>query len=99
MIYLHCDLSYIDETREVYPACSFRTTFHYHNCYQHDTGAFEVGSTKEDKEGMKTKKLSIAAQLFILGASIIVAVIVGCVAYVNMGNFLQKKCKDDAKLQ
>ena len=46
---------------------------------------------------MKTKKLSIAAQLFlfILGASIIVAVIVGSVAYVNMGNFLQKKCKDD----
>lgn len=46
---------------------------------------------------MKTKKLSIAAQLFlfILGASVIVAVIVGSVAYVNMGNFLQKKCKDD----
>lgn len=46
---------------------------------------------------MKTKKLSIAAQLFlfILGASIIVAVIVGGVAYANMGNFLQKKCKDD----
>lgn len=46
---------------------------------------------------MKTKKLSIAAQLFlfILGASIIVAVIVGSVAYVHMGNFLQKKCKDD----
>ncbi len=46
---------------------------------------------------MKTKKLSIAAQLFlfILGASIIVAVIVGCVAYINMGDFLQKKCKDD----
>ncbi len=46
---------------------------------------------------MKTKKLSIAAQLFlfILGASIIVAVIVGSVAYINMGNFLQKKCKDD----
>ncbi|MCM1154110.1 MAG: methyl-accepting chemotaxis protein [Ruminococcus flavefaciens] len=46
---------------------------------------------------MKTKKLSIASQLFlfILGASIIVALIVGGVAYVNMGNFLEKKCKDD----
>lgn len=46
---------------------------------------------------MKTKKLSIAAQLFlfILGASIIVAMIVGSVAYVHMGNFLKKKCKDD----
>lgn len=46
---------------------------------------------------MKTKKLSIAAQLFlfILGSAIIVALIVGGVAYSNMGNFLQKKCKDD----
>lgn len=46
---------------------------------------------------MKTKKLSIAAQLFlfILGAAVIVAVIVGGVAYSNMGSFLQKKCKDD----
>lgn len=46
---------------------------------------------------MKTKKISIAAQLFlfILGASVIVAVIVGSVAYMNMGSFLQKKCKDD----
>lgn len=46
---------------------------------------------------MKTKKLSIAAQLFlfILGSAMIVAVIVGSVAYMNMGNFLQKKCKDD----
>ncbi|MCM1174696.1 MAG: methyl-accepting chemotaxis protein [Blautia sp.] len=46
---------------------------------------------------MKTKKLSIAAQLFLFisGASIIVAVIVGGVAYVNMGDFLQKKCRDD----
>lgn len=46
---------------------------------------------------MKTKKLSIAAQLFffILGASVIVAVIVGSVSYLTMGNFLQKKCKDD----
>ncbi len=46
---------------------------------------------------MKTKKLSIAAQLFlfILGSAIIVALIVGSVAYSNMGSFLQKKCKDD----
>ena len=46
---------------------------------------------------MKTKKLSIAAQLFlfILGSAVIVAVIVGGVAYSNMGSFLQKKCKDD----
>lgn len=46
---------------------------------------------------MKTKKLSIAAQLFlfILGSAVIVAVIVGSIAYVNMSNFLQKKCKDD----
>lgn len=46
---------------------------------------------------MKTKKLSIAAWifLFILGSATIVAAIVGSVAYMNMGNFLQKKCKDD----
>lgn len=46
---------------------------------------------------MKTKKLSIAAQLFlfILGAAVIVAVIVGSIAYANMSDFLQKKCKDD----
>ena len=46
---------------------------------------------------MKTKKLSIAAQLFlfVLGSAIIVAMIVGSVAYINMGSFLQKKCKDD----
>lgn len=46
---------------------------------------------------MKTKKLSIAAQLFffIFGASIIVSVIVGSVAYITMGDFLQKKCKND----
>lgn len=46
---------------------------------------------------MKTKKLSIAAQLFlfILGSALVVALIVGSVAYSNMGNFLQKKCKDD----
>ena len=46
---------------------------------------------------MKTKKLSIAAQLFlfILGAAMVVAAIVGSIAYLNMGSFLQKKCKDD----
>lgn len=46
---------------------------------------------------MKTKKLSIAAQLFffIWGAAIVVAMIVGGVAYITMGGFLQKKCKDD----
>lgn len=46
---------------------------------------------------MKTKKLSIAAQLFlfILGSALVVALIVGSVAYTDMGNFLQKKCKDD----
>lgn len=46
---------------------------------------------------MKTKKLSIAAQLFlfILGAAVIVAAIVGGIAYANMSKFLQKKCKDD----
>ena len=46
---------------------------------------------------MKTKKLSIAAQLFffICGAAIVVAMIVGSVAYITMGGFLQKKCKND----
>ena len=46
---------------------------------------------------MKTKKLSIAAQrfLFIWGAAMVVAAIVGSIAYLNMGSFLQKKCKDD----
>ncbi|MCM1268490.1 MAG: methyl-accepting chemotaxis protein [Bacteroidales bacterium] len=46
---------------------------------------------------MKTKKLSIASQLFlfILGAAIIVALIVGGVAYSNMSSFLEKKTKGD----
>lgn len=46
---------------------------------------------------MKTKKLSIAAQLFLFiwGAAMVVAAIVGSIAYLNMGSFLQKKCKDD----
>lgn len=48
---------------------------------------------------MKTKKISIAAQLFlfILGAALIVALIVGSVAYTNMSSFLEKKTKDNVK--
>lgn len=46
---------------------------------------------------MKTRKISISAQLFlfILGAAIIVALIVGVVAYLTMGSFLRKKSMDD----
>lgn len=46
---------------------------------------------------MKTRKISIAAQLFlfILGASIAVALIVGSVSYVTMGQFLRQKSMDD----
>lgn len=46
---------------------------------------------------MKTRKISIAAQLFlfILGASIAVALIVGSVSYVTMGRFLRQKSMDD----
>lgn len=46
---------------------------------------------------MKTRKISIAAQLFIfiLGAAIIVAWIVGGVSYSNMGSFLRQKNMDD----
>ena len=33
--------------------------------------------------------------LFIWGAAMVVAAIVGSIAYLNMGSFLQKKCKDD----
>lgn len=46
---------------------------------------------------MKTKKISIASQLFlfILGAAVIVALIVGAVAYTNMSSFLEKKTKKD----
>lgn len=42
---------------------------------------------------MKTRKISIAAQLFlfILGASIVVALIVGGVSYSTMGRFLRQK--------
>lgn len=48
---------------------------------------------------MKTKKISIAAQLFlfILGTALIVALIVGSVAYTNMSGFLEKKTKDNVK--
>ena len=46
---------------------------------------------------MKTRKVSIASQLFIfiLGASIVVASIVGVIAYSTMGNFLRQKNRDD----
>lgn len=48
---------------------------------------------------MKTQKISIASQLFlfILGAAVIVALIVGSVAYSNMSRFLEQKTKDDVK--
>ena len=46
---------------------------------------------------MKTRKISIASQLFIfiLGAAIVVALIVGGVSYGTMGNFLREKNKLD----
>ncbi len=46
---------------------------------------------------MKTRKISIAAQLFffILGASIVVALIVGGVSYSTMGRFLRQKTMGD----
>lgn len=42
---------------------------------------------------MKTRKISIAAQLFlfIMGAAVVVALIVGGVSYSTMGNFLRQK--------
>lgn len=48
---------------------------------------------------MKTQKISIASQLFlfILGAAVGVALIVGGVAYSNMSRFLEQKTKDDVK--
>lgn len=48
---------------------------------------------------MKTQKISIASQLFlfILGAAVVVALIVGGVAYSNMSRFLEQKTKDDVK--
>lgn len=46
---------------------------------------------------MKTRKISIAAQifLFILGAAIVVACIVGGVSYSTMGTFLRQKTMND----
>lgn len=46
---------------------------------------------------MKTRKISIASQLFcfVLGAAIVVALIVGIVSYFTMGSFLKKKSMDD----
>lgn len=46
---------------------------------------------------MKTRKISIATQLFlfILGAAVVVALIVGIVSYTTMGNFLRQKSMDD----
>ena len=46
---------------------------------------------------MKTRKISIAAQLFIIimGAAIVVALIVGSISYLTMSNFLQNKNKND----
>ena len=46
---------------------------------------------------MKTRKTSISTQLFlfILGAAIVVALIVGGVSYFTMGNFLRAKTMDD----
>ncbi len=46
---------------------------------------------------MKTRKISIAAQLFffILGASVVVALIVGGVSYSTMGRFLREKTMGD----
>jgi len=51
------------------------------------------------EENMKTQKISIASQLFlfILGAAVVVALIVGGVAYSNMSRFLEQKTKDDVK--
>lgn len=46
---------------------------------------------------MKTRKISISNQLFIfiLGAAIVVALIVGVVSYFTMGGFLRQKSMDD----
>lgn len=46
---------------------------------------------------MKTRKISISAQLFlfILGAAVIVALIVGGVSYSTMGNYLRQKTMDN----
>lgn len=46
---------------------------------------------------MKTRKTSIAAQifLFMLGSAIVVSLIVGIVSYVTMGGFLRQNSKDN----
>lgn len=46
---------------------------------------------------MKTRKISISAQLFlfILGAAVVVALIVGSVSYATMGRYLKEKNKKD----
>ena len=46
---------------------------------------------------MKTRKISIATQLFlfILGAAVVVALIMGIVSYTTMGGFLRQKSMDD----
>ena len=46
---------------------------------------------------MKTRKISISAQLFlfILGAAVVVALIVGSVSYATMGRYLKEKNKND----
>ena len=46
---------------------------------------------------MKTRKMSIAAQifLFMLGTAILVSLIVGIVSYVTMGGFLRQKSQKD----
>lgn len=48
---------------------------------------------------MKTRKISIAAQLFgfILGAAIMVSLIVGGVSYSTMGSFLRQKSMGDVR--
>lgn len=48
---------------------------------------------------MKTRKISIAAQLFgfILGAAVMVSLIVGGVSYSTMGSFLRQKSMEDVK--
>ena len=56
-------------------------------------------NVSKDKESynMKTRKISISAQLFlfILGAAIIVSLIVGGVSYTTMGSFLRQKSMQD----
>lgn len=46
---------------------------------------------------MKTRKISISAQLFlfILGAAVVVALVVGGVSYATMGTYLKQKNKND----